>query len=283
MHAMPANSNKNYAKLTSSIDSIIMTHKGEFAVSFKDLSTGDRVDIKAHEIFHAASTMKTLVMIEVFNQAQQNIFSLDDSLPVVNSFKSIIDGCEYMLSLSDDSDDGLYKQLGKNESIRKLVFKMITVSSNLSTNILIEKVRPDNVMKTLSIMGLKNIQVLRGVEDGKAFDAGKNNTTTSFDLSIIFESIALKKCISKEISEQMIQILLSQKFNDMIPAKLSPSVKVAHKTGSITNVQHDSGIVFLPDGRSYVLVLLSKNLASNKDGVDVLSSISKFIYDFMTK
>ncbi|HAP36586.1 MAG TPA: serine hydrolase [Bacteroidetes bacterium] len=278
---MPAQTKKDFGELKLSIDSIIVTHKGTFAVSFKDISTGVRVDINAHEYFHAASTMKTPVMIEVFNQAKQNKFALNDSIPVVNSFKSIIDGTEYSLQLSDDSEDGLYNRIGKLETIRNLVVKMITVSSNLSTNILIEKVGPENVMRTLATMGLKDIQVLRGVEDGKAYDAGKNNTTTSFDLSIIYESIALKKCISKQASEEMLEILLSQKFKDMIPAKLPPPVKVAHKTGSITNVQHDSGIIFLPDGRSYILVVLSKNLASNKEGIEAISSISKRIYDFM--
>ncbi len=280
---MPAKSKKDFNKLKSSIDSVIATQKGYFAVSLKDLSTGFRLDINEHEKFHAASTMKTPVMIEVFRQADQSIFSLDDSIKVINSFKSIIDSSEYALSLTDDSEDGLYNRIGKYETIRNLIFKMITVSSNLSTNILIGKVGPENVMKTLSTMGLNDIQVLRGVEDGKAFEAGRNNTTTSFDLSVVFENIALNKCVSKQASEEMLHILLSQKFNDMIPARLPSTVKVAHKTGSITNVQHDSGIIFLLDGRSYVLVLLSKNLSTNKEGIDAIASISKIIYDFMVE
>lgn len=279
---MPAKNKKNFSTLQLSIDSVISSHKGDFAVSFKDLSTGSRVDINAHENFHAASTMKTPVMIEVFKQAEERKFSLDDSILVVNSFKSIIDSSDYSLSLSDDSEDGLYNRIGKYETIRNLVFKMITVSSNLSTNILIEKVGPKNVMKTLSQMGLQNIKVLRGVEDGKAFDAGKNNTTTSYDLSVIYEIISSKKSVSQKASEEMLEILFSQKFNSMIPAKLPNTTRVAHKTGSITNVQHDSGIVYLPDGRIYILVVLSKNLASNQEGVDAISNISKLIYDFMT-
>ncbi|MDP1677706.1 MAG: serine hydrolase [Bacteroidota bacterium] len=278
---MPAKSIKDFDKLKFLIDSIIATYKGDFAVSFKDISNGKRVDINAHEKFHAASTMKTPVMLEVFNKVQQGKLSLNDSVLVVNSFKSIIDGSEFSLSLSDDSEDELYNCIGKKETIYNLVFKMITVSSNLSTNILIEKVGADNVMKSLSQMGLQDIQVLRGVEDSKAFDAGKNNTTTSFDLSVIFENIALKQCVSKEASEKMLTILLSQKLNNMIPAKLPVTVKIAHKTGSITNVQHDSGIIYLPDGRSYILVVLSKNLTANKEGVEAISSISKRIYDFM--
>ncbi len=278
---MPAKNKKDFSALKLSIDSLLSVHKGYFAVSFKDLSTGNRFDINSRDNFHAASTMKTPVMIEVFKQAEQKMFSLDDSILIVNSFKSIIDSSDYSLSLSDDSEDGLYNRIGKYETIRNLVFKMITVSSNLSTNILIEKVGPKNVMKTINQMGLQDIKVLRGVEDRKAFDAGRNNTTTSYDLSVIFENISKKECVTKKASEEMIDILLSQKFNSMIPAKLPATVKVAHKTGSITNVQHDSGIVFLPDGRVYILVLLSKNLVSNQEGVEVISSISKLIYDFM--
>jgi beta-lactamase class A len=78
----------------------------------------------------------------------------------------------------------------------------------------------------------------------------------------------------------MIDILLDQKFNDKIPAKLPKKVKVAHKTGWITGVNHDAGIVILPDGRKYVLVLLSKELQDDKAAVKSMAKISKMIYDY---
>jgi beta-lactamase class A len=77
----------------------------------------------------------------------------------------------------------------------------------------------------------------------------------------------------------MIKILLDQTFNDIIPAGLPKDVKVAHKTGSITGVHHDSGIVFLPDGRKYVLVLLSKDLTDENAAVQSMAKISSMIYD----
>ncbi len=129
-------------------------------------------------------------------------------------------------------------------------------------------------------MNVNEIKVLRGVEDTKAFQTGRNNTTTAMDLALIFESLAKKTVVSPLASEKMLKILLAQKFRDMIPAKLPDNVKVAHKTGSITNVQHDSGIVYLPDGRAYVLVIMSKNLSSNNDGIELISSISEEIYHF---
>jgi beta-lactamase class A len=81
----------------------------------------------------------------------------------------------------------------------------------------------------------------------------------------------------------MIKILSQQEHNNIIPAELPKDVKVAHKTGWITGVQHDSGIVILPDGRRYVLVLLSKNLQDEKSAVKAMAHVSRMIYDFVTQ
>jgi len=81
----------------------------------------------------------------------------------------------------------------------------------------------------------------------------------------------------------MIDILLDQKFNDIIPAELPAGVKVAHKTGSITGVHHDSGIIFLPNGKKYILVLLSKNLKDEKAAIKAMANVSKHIYEFVNR
>lgn len=271
------------AELRTQLEALIRSHKGEFAVAFSDLKSGERLLINERTNFHAASTMKTPVMIEIFRQVSANMLSLDDSVVVRNSFRSIMDGSEYAMDLSEDSDDGLYHSIGKKQTVRELVFKMITVSSNLATNILIEMAGPENIMRTMREMGCNDIRVLRGVEDGKAFAAGRNNTTTAYDLMLIFEQLAQKKVVDAESSEAMLAVLRAQKFKDMIPALLPKDVVVAHKTGSITNVQHDSGIITLPDGHQYVLILLSKNLKDNKDGIGVLAQLSKAVYDFVRK
>ncbi len=271
------------AELRTQLETLIRSHKGDFAVAFSDLKSGERLLINERTNFHAASTMKTPVMIEIFRQVSANMISLDDSVVVRNSFRSIMDGSEYAMDLSDDSDDGLYRSIGKKQTVRELVTKMITVSSNLATNILIEMAGPDNITRTMREMGCNDIRVLRGVEDGKAFAAGYNNTTTAYDLMLIFEQLAQKKVVDAESSDEMLAVLRAQKFKDMIPALLPKDVIVAHKTGSITNVQHDSGIITLPDGHQYVLILLSKNLKDNKDGIEVLAQLSKAVYDFVRK
>lgn len=155
------------------IDSVISATGGRFAVAFEDLQTGKKLYRNANEKFHAASTIKTPVMIEVFNQAREGKFSLEDSLDVINNFSSIVDGSTYSLQSSSDSDDSIYSRIGKKERIGTLVFQMITVSSNLAANLLIQKVGAKNVQKTMDLLGVSDIRVLRCVEDTKAFQAGK--------------------------------------------------------------------------------------------------------------
>jgi beta-lactamase class A len=160
---------------------------------------------------------------------------------------------------------------------------MIIVSSNFATNLLVELVNAENVTQTMRGLDAKDIQVLRGVEDQKAFDKGLNNTVTAYDLALIYKKMADGKIVNTKACNAMIKILLDQKFNEIIPAKLPADVKVAHKTGSITAVQHDGGIVFLTDGRKYVLVLLAKKLEDENAAIHAMASVSEMIYKYMNR
>ena len=268
-------------QLKQQITDTLSRQKGVFAVAFKDLSSGKEIFINEHENFHAASTMKVPVMIEIFKQAAEKKFSLTDSVVIKNEFKSIVDGSPFFLYDTVDSEHELYRQLGKKKTIEDLIYQMITMSSDLAANILIELVNAKNVTQSMRETGAKDIQVLRGVEDQKAFDKGLNNTTTAYDLALIFEKMATGKIVNKKADEAMIKILLDQTFNDVIPARLPAAVKIAHKTGWIISVHHDAGIVFLPDGHKYVLVLLSKKWEDEKTAVNAMASVSEMIYKYM--
>lgn len=276
--------NSKLSRLKEKLESEIQASKGTFAVAFKEINNdANQLLINGDEVFHAASTMKTAVMVEVFKQAILGKVSLDDSLLVRNEFKSIVDGSVFSLDVKDDGDDQIYSLIGKKRRIYDLVYDMITVSSNLATNLLIDLVSPANVTKTMEEYDLHGIKVLRGVEDIKAFELGLNNTVTATDLMKLYELIATNKILTDRSCEEMIKILLDQKFKEKIPRYLPDNVKVAHKTGSISKVEHDSGVIFLPDGRKYVLVVLSKDLDDNEKGIETIARISKLIYDYMTE
>lgn len=269
-------------KLLSQIEEEFQKQEGVFAVAFRDLSSGKEIFLNERMLFHAASTMKTPVMVEVFKQAEEGKFSFLDSIVIKNEFKSIVDSSTYSLKAKDDSDTLIYQHIGEKRTVYSLMYDMIIISSNLATNLIIEKVNATHVTKSLRAIGANDIQVLRGVEDSKAYEAGLNNQVTAYDLMLLLEKIANGTMVNKEASQQMISILLDQKFNDIIPGKLPQEVKVAHKTGSISGVRHDSGIVMLPDGRNYVLILLSKELKDIEAGKKSMAAISEMIYNYVT-
>ena len=276
--------NKSMEELEKEIESRLAIANAHFGIAFKNLQTGDSVFINAKQSFHAASTMKTPVLAELFKQAAIGRFSMDDTITIRNSFKSIVDSSDFSLDPSDDSELELYKRLGEKETIAKLAYEMIIRSSNLATNMLIGLAGPDNIMESLKAIGANDMKVLRGVEDNKAFQKGLNNSTTAYDLALLFEQMAEEKLVSVEASQAMIRILLDQQFNEIIPARLPGDVKVAHKTGSISGVQHDSGIVYLPDGRKYVLVLLSRfDPADEKKVIAAMAEVSRLIYDHVMR
>jgi beta-lactamase class A len=249
------------------------------ALAFRDLQTGRELFVNDRVNFHAASTMKVPLMFEVYREARKGVLRLDESVPVKNEFKSIADGSAFSVSPDDDSEQTLYKKVGGTETVRELVRLMITESSNLATNILIERVGPARVSALLRDMGARDMRVLRGVEDGKAFERGLNNTTTARDLAILLRALAEGRAVSREASREMADVLAAQKFNEGIPSGLPAGVRVAHKTGSITKIEHDAGVVYPPNRKPYVLVVLVRGIADEKRAHRLIADISRAVYE----
>ena len=249
-------------------------------VAFYDLASGVEILINEDASLHAASTMKVPVMMELYRQTAAGKFSLDDRIVIKNDFVSIADGSRYAISVGDDSEPSFYKRIGETETLRELMRLMIVMSSNLATNILIEKVGADNVMQLMRELGAERIQVRRGVEDSKAFERGLNNTTTARDLMLLLRAMAEGRAVSKAASEEMIRVLTGQQFNEGIPAGVPRQAKVAHKTGSITRIYHDAAIVYPPGRKPYVLVVLTRGLADQKRAHRLTADISRQLYQF---
>ncbi len=249
----------------------------EVAIAFRTRDGAMEVLIEADRAFHAASTMKVPVMIELFRQASAGTASLDEALPIRNEFRSIVDGSPYSLSASGDSDAEVNAALGKTLTLRRLCEAMITVSSNLAANLLIERLGVENIRRTVARLGADGMQVLRGVEDGKAFQNGLNNTTTARGLLILLEDLAGGSAVSETADREMIEILKRQRFREAIPAGLPPGTPVAHKTGRITRIHHDAAIVYGP--RPYVLVVLVGGIDDQKKSAALIAALSRKVYE----
>jgi beta-lactamase class A len=272
------------ATLRSSLERRIAESGAEtVGLSVYDLETGESLSLHDQVRFHAASTMKVPVMMEIFRLVEQGELALTDRLPVKDQFASIIDGSPYRLQAESDSDGAIYREVGKEMTVRELVGRMIVRSSNLATNLLIERVGAGNVTKYMRRLGAEEIEVLRGVEDTKAFQAGRNNTTTARDLQLLLRAIAEEKPVGREASAAMVEILLAQEFNSGIPAGLPPGTRVAHKTGEITAHNHDAAIVYAEGRRPYVLVILTRGIREREKSDALIADLTRLVHRALVK
>ena len=263
------------------------------AVAVHDPVTGLKAFVRADLRYHAASTMKVPVLVELARRVDAGELGWNDPWQVRNGFASIVDGSPYRLSPADDSDSTLYAMEGQAVPVGELARLMIVRSSNLATNILIERLGPARVNATARALGADSIEVLRGVEDTKAFQAGRNNTTTARDLATLLLAIADGKTASAASSERMLAILEAQEFNDGIPAGLPPGTRVAHKTGEITATFHDAALVWgVADGRTggradgqntpvnrpYAIVVLTRGYADREAAMAVMRDVAGMVH-----
>ena len=255
---------------------LVQASGAEVAVAFRTVDGRQELLIDPDKTFHAASTMKVPVMIELFRQAEAGTLSLDEPLRIRNEFHSIVDASVYQLDVSDDSDSEVYQAVGKTLTLRQLSEAMITVSSNFAANLLIERLGVENIRRTVTKLGADGMQVLRGVEDDKAFQKGLNNTTTARGLLVLLDKLAKGPVVSATADDEMIAMLSRQKFNDAIPAGVPEGTRVAHKTGNITKIHHDAAIVFGP--RPYVIVVLVRGVQEQKDSAALIAAISREIW-----
>jgi len=266
-------------RLSRSIRARVATVSGaRVGVYFRDLGSGATVALNADTLFHAASTMKVPVMLEYFRGVDRRRFAPDARVRLANRFSSIVDGSPYMLDAADDSDSALYREVGKEVPLRELVDRMITRSSNLATNAVIEVVGARAAQASAESLGARTIAVRRGVEDNLAYRAGLNNMTSARDLGVLLEAIAGGAAASPASTQAMLEMLGRQEFNDEIPAGLPPGTPVAHKTGWINGILHDAALVRPAVGAPFVLVVLTANVPDRAAARALIQDVARLVW-----
>lgn len=278
--AVPAQENK---ALDQKIGERMKEFGAESVSIYYEDSNGKTFTFNPDVIYHAASTMKVPVMMEVFRLVDQEKLQLNQPVEIKNQFSSIIDGSPYSLSVEDDSDTEIYKMIGKTVTLQELVERMINQSSNLSTNLVIQVVGAKNVMDLMHTIGAQGMTVLRGVEDNKAYEAGKNNTTSARALAICLKAILNTDLFPPESRQEMFDILLSQHFKEIgkgIQAD-QKGFKVASKDGWITEIQHDAAIIRDSQGHDTILVILTRGVKEEKDSERLVSILAGDVWNSM--
>jgi len=265
------------SRVAAAIQDRVAKSGADVGIAFETLDGRLTWSSRGDYVFHAASTMKIPVMIELFHQVRQGKLKLSDPLPIKNEFHSLVDGSVFTLKPEDDSETDLYKAAGQTRTLDQLCDLMVTVSSNFATNLLIQKLGIENIRATVTALHADGMDIKRGVEDQKAFDKGLNNTTTARGLATLLLAIADGKAVDPESSAKMVEVLERQKFNEGIPAGVPGNIRVAHKTGEITRIHHDAGIVYAE--RPFVIVVLVRGIEDFKQSSALIAEVTRDLYE----
>ena len=227
--------------------------------------------IKSRERTHYLSLVTDAYSRKIVGHHLSDDMSTEE---VVKALKKAVKGRYFNKPIIHHSDRGLQycAALYQNQLQKNNITPSMTEGYDCYQNALAERINGI----------LKNEFLIHKCNNGKELNQYINQSIETYNSIRPHFSLNMKtpEYIHKKSSEEMIDILLDQKHNDLIPGLLPKDVKVAHKTGFITKILHDSGIVMLPDGRKYVLVILSKEWKTVEDAEKTIATISKLIYDY---
>jgi beta-lactamase class A len=253
------------------------------AVALHDLETGFDLRYNEDRWFHAASTIKVPILLGAFAAIDRGELLPHSRVHVRNRFLSIVENIPFRVESDRDANSVVHNAIGKMMRVDELAYHMITTSSNLATNLLLGVIGPDAVNQTLRELDVdEGIELRRGVEDELAFEKDINNRVIAEGLLRILVMLAEGKAFSPALSRRMMDILHGQEFNQGIPARLPKGTRVAHKTGEISTVAHDAGVVYLPKRKPYILVVLTEWDAAATGRSQTIAAISHAIYAFLT-
>lgn len=259
------------ASLLESIQDAAEHSSGRVAV-FARAMTGDPPLIAYHdrEVFPAASTIKLLIMVCAFRYAEQqdpHFFNKKITLQA----NDMVGGSEALA----------YSQAGQRFSVGSLIRAMITVSDNTASNALITELGFDRLSRTAARIGLEQTQLRRHFLDSFAVVPHAANVTSAHDLGILLYALergareSITTIASPLSCRHMIKILLQQEDRDKIAQGLPPGIPLANKSGEISGVRNDVGIIDPFGDAPYVLAILTKDLDDYGAGVNAIIRITR--------
>lgn len=283
---MPAAETVAQPSIQERLETEIASYPGRIGICARHLETGEEIRIRADEKFPSASVIKTPVMVEFFIQQAEGKVHLDDTYIVKDEDK--VGGSGTIQNVTGEVE----------LTFREAIELMITVSDNTTTNVVIDGIGGlwegiHAMNRRMEELGLKYTRLMNKMMSFKT----KTNTpdslrygvgvTTPEDQALLYELIYRGKIVNEEVSNSMLEVLLRQKYNSIIPGELpqedDAGIQVAHKTGSIENAVLDAGIVLTPRG-NYVIALFADG-TEHPDWPGVretskkLAQLSRMVYD----
>ena len=232
-----------------------------------DYDTGHYADINGSELFSAASIIKIPVLLQLFRSIDLNQVSLYDEMTLTEYYRS-------------EGSGGLqFKAENSKYTFDYLARVMITDSDNSATNMIMSKIGSmTDVNQGIRDWGLKHTHVKTWLPDLQG-----TNHTTAKDLAVMLYNIENPKFLSMSSRERIFDYMGHVKNNRLIQAGLGNGASFLHKTGDIGKMLGDAGIVYTPNGKKYIVVILANRPYNSQAGKDFIVHASEIIYNYMVK
>ena len=257
---------KEMAGLEPQIQSLMARYSFlQTGMFFLDLDTGNYLDIRGDRVFPAASTIKLPILIAFFQDLDAGKVNLNETLVMRRDL------------MTNGSGTMQYQRAGKKFSIRETVTKMITISDNTATNMIIDRLGGRaRLNQRFQSWGLKDTVIRNMLGDFKG-----TNTTSPKDLVRLLSLVANQKLLAPSSREQALEILRNTKTRTLLPAGLAPGAEIAHKTGDIGFLIGDAGMIEMPNGKRYLAGIFVRRPYKDVRGRDFIRQVSQIVYNYL--
>lgn len=234
---------------------------------FLDLDTGNYLDIGGDRVFPAASTIKLPILIAFFQDLDAGKVSLDETLVMRRNL------------ITGGSGTMQYKSAGTTFSARETVTKMITISDNTATNMIIDRLGGiTKLNQRFRSWGLKDTIVRNWLADLRG-----TNTTSSKDMVRLLALLINNQLVSLSSREQVLDILRHTTIKTLLPAGLGPGADIADKTGDIGFLIGDAGVITMPNGKRYLAGIFVRRPYKDSRGRDFIRQVSSLVYNYLNQ
>lgn len=261
-------SSRKSQEVQQAIESAVAPYEGSVSVVVSGVN-GSNVEcsVDAETPRTSASVIKLAILATLFDAVDDGTLSLDEVVTMTSA--DIVGGTGSIQSMG----------AGSAFTLEELAGYMISDSDNTATNLLIDRLGMDAVNTEADKIGLDQTVLERKMMDEDAMAAGRENYTSAEDVATVLRLIAEGRLTDQQCSDMAREYLLAQSDADGLPAGVPEGVEVAHKTGTLTNVEHDGGIVYADE--PYVIVVLTEGIP-NDEATALIGDVSAAVYEVMT-
>lgn len=252
--------------LAGAVEEIAREVGGTVAVAARGLRRQVALDRLAEVRLPSASVIKIVILLELLARVEEGDFRLEDRLSLDDAQKVPGSGVLTML------------RAGLELTLDDLAHLMMNVSDNTASNMLIGLLGCDRINQRLARWGVKHTRLERKFYDFDAREQGLDNWVTAGELAELLVGIERRRLLGSEACEKALAILRKQQFGGRIPALLPPETPIANKTGSITGICHDAGIIYSPAG-PLILVVLTQDIPHWTVAESAIRHVARVVYE----